>query len=342
MNYLFIIQGEGRGHLSQAIALKEKLEREGHVIKKAFIGCSPQREIPVYAKAVFRESLVTFRSPNFLKTRDKRGIMPGLSILSNLIKFPVFIKSIVLLRREIRSNDYDQIVNFYDMIGGLAVALSFSKKKSVTISHHYFLESSFFNFPKGHFLSKFFLKFHSAICALGSSEVWALSFDEHPNLPEKKIKIIPPLLREIIFNLKPEKQDFMLTYLLNIGWIEEIKMLAITYPDIPFKVFMDSKPRQDQILPNMQLFKIDKDVFLQELARCNSLITTAGFESQCEAAFLGKMVYTLPSKNHFEQLCNAIDGERAGVSLPLKDFVPNVKINSPENEIFGKWCLSDH
>jgi len=340
MNYLFIIQGEGRGHLSQAIALKELLEKEGQFVKKAFIGSSPQREIPAYAKEVFGESLLHFRSPNFLKTHDKRGIKPGLSILSNFLLLPVFIHSIFILRREIRKKEYDRIVNFYDMIGGLASALSFSKKDTISISHHYFLGSSFFDLPKGHFLSKFFLKLHSAICALGSSEIRALSFDSHINNVNGRLRIVPPLLREDLFKLEVTREGFILVYLLNSGWINEIKKLAESYPDISLKIFMDSKPDLKSLSPNMLLFRIDQEAFLRELSKCNSLITTAGFESQCEAAFLGKIVYTLPSKNHFEQKCNAIDGYRSGVSLPLEDFDPYLKINSAETEIFRKWCLS--
>ena len=86
MNYLFIIQGEGLGHLSQAIALKEQHEKDGHFVRKAFIGSSPEREIPAYASEVFGEMEV-FRSPNFIKTSDNKGIKPGLSILFNFFLF---------------------------------------------------------------------------------------------------------------------------------------------------------------------------------------------------------------------------------------------------------------
>ncbi|MCK4922017.1 MAG: hypothetical protein KAS71_13290 [Bacteroidales bacterium] len=342
MNYLFIIQGEGRGHLSQAIALKEKLEKDGHHVEKAFIGTSPERTIPNYAKEVFGNKLATFRSPNFLKTPDKKGIKPGLSILYNILLFPVFIHSIFLLRCEIRKKDYDYIVNFYDMIGGLSGALSFSKKKIITISHQYFLGSSYFKFPKGYFLNKFFLKLHSGICSLGSSEIRALSFDTHPNQYNSKIKIIPPLLREAIFNMEPEKGDFILVYLLNSGWIKEIFKLAIKYPEISFKIFMDRKPEALSVLDNMLVFGLNQESFLHELSRCNSLITTAGFESQCEAAFLGKMVYTLPCKNHFEQMCNAIDGERVGVSRSLTEFDSYSEMDSAQNSVFRAWVLSDY
>ncbi|MCF8378608.1 MAG: hypothetical protein K9H49_03465 [Bacteroidales bacterium] len=342
MNYLFIIQGEGRGHLSQAIALREQLEKEGHVVVKAFMGESPARIIPIYAREIFGKGLSTFRSPNFIKTRDKKGIRPGLSILYNLLFTPVFIYSIFLLRKEIRKKEYGCIVNFYDMIGGLAVGLSFTRKRTITISHHYFLVSSFFDLPRGYFLSKFFLKLHSAICALGSSEIRALSFTFHSNIDGSKLRITPPILREEIFCQEIRRQGFILVYLLNSGWIIEIENLAQKFPDTKFKIFTDNIPLQHSVLNNISFFEPNQGVFLKELAACNSLITTAGFESQCEAAFLGKIVYTLPSKNHFEQVCNALDGRRAGISLAFENFIPLSKTISSENEIFRKWCLSGH
>jgi len=50
------------------------------------------------------------------------------------------------------------------------------------------------------------------------------------------------------------------------------------------------------------------------------LVTTAGFESVCEAMFLGKPVMMVPVPNHFEQECNAIDGVISGAGVTSKSF----------------------
>ena len=41
MKILFIIQGEGRGHLTQALSLRQKLTDEGHQIVGVLVGKSP-------------------------------------------------------------------------------------------------------------------------------------------------------------------------------------------------------------------------------------------------------------------------------------------------------------
>jgi UDP:flavonoid glycosyltransferase YjiC (YdhE family) len=47
--------------------------------------------------------------------------------------------------------------------------------------------------------------------------------------------------------------------------------------------------------------------FLQMMARCSGLVCTAGFESTCEAMYLGKTILAVPVKGHAEQYWNALD-----------------------------------
>ena len=43
MKFLFIVQGEGRGHLTQAITLEEILRRNGHEVVEVLVGKSSSR-----------------------------------------------------------------------------------------------------------------------------------------------------------------------------------------------------------------------------------------------------------------------------------------------------------
>ena len=46
MKFLFIVQGEGRGHLTQAITLEEMLLRNGHEVVEVLVGESSSRILP--------------------------------------------------------------------------------------------------------------------------------------------------------------------------------------------------------------------------------------------------------------------------------------------------------
>ena len=46
MKYLFIVQGEGRGHMTQAISMRNILIGQGHEVVEILVGKSQLREIP--------------------------------------------------------------------------------------------------------------------------------------------------------------------------------------------------------------------------------------------------------------------------------------------------------
>ena len=61
------------------------------------------------------------------------------------------------------------------------------------------------------------------------------------------------------------------------------------------------------------LFILDDKEFLRQMAGCMAYASTAGFESICEAMYLGKPVMMVPS--HIEQEINAFDAVRSGAGV---------------------------
>jgi len=56
------------------------------------------------------------------------------------------------------------------------------------------------------------------------------------------------------------------------------------------------------------------------MANAAALVTTAGFESVCEAMYMGKPVMMVPVENHFEQWCNARDAASCGAGIYADQF----------------------
>ena len=48
MKIMFSVLGEGRGHMTQAIAVKEMVEKAGHQVTHVVLGVGPHREMPSY------------------------------------------------------------------------------------------------------------------------------------------------------------------------------------------------------------------------------------------------------------------------------------------------------
>jgi len=60
---------------------------------------------------------------------------------------------------------------------------------------------------------------------------------------------------------------------------------------------------------------LDDKKFLTMMASCKGLVCTAGFESVCEALYLGKPALMIPVGGHYEQYCNARDAVKAGAGI---------------------------
>ena len=80
-NCVFIVQGEGRGHMSQSIALKEYLEKAGHLVEAVFVGTPNAASLPDYFRDHFPNRIRIFQSPYFLGTPNRKGIYVGRTLL---------------------------------------------------------------------------------------------------------------------------------------------------------------------------------------------------------------------------------------------------------------------
>ena len=48
MKYLICIKGDGRGHITQALALAPMLQAQGHTVCAFVIGCGPETHLPPF------------------------------------------------------------------------------------------------------------------------------------------------------------------------------------------------------------------------------------------------------------------------------------------------------
>ena len=72
--FVFLVQGEGRGHMTQAISLYQILEKNGHEISHVFIGRSKRRKIPAYFYESIRSPITELDSPNFITDEREKSI----------------------------------------------------------------------------------------------------------------------------------------------------------------------------------------------------------------------------------------------------------------------------
>lgn len=124
MKVIFVIQGEGRGHLTQALALKQMLLHEGHEVVKVLVGKSKNRVIPEFFQNKIGTPIEVFDSPNFLPSKDNRKFNLLRSLAYNTLLVPNYLSSIHLIRKNIQKSGADIIINFYEVLCGITCSLS--------------------------------------------------------------------------------------------------------------------------------------------------------------------------------------------------------------------------
>ena len=101
MKVIFVIQGEGRGHLTQALALQQILLHEGHEVVKVLVGKSKNRVIPAFFLNQIGAPVDFFNSPNFLPSKDNRKFNLLRSLAFNSLLLPGYFSSIHFIRKNI-------------------------------------------------------------------------------------------------------------------------------------------------------------------------------------------------------------------------------------------------
>jgi uncharacterized protein (TIGR00661 family) len=322
LKFLFIIQGEGRGHMTQAISMFQVLEELGHQVCAVCIGKSERRQIPEFVLKKIQAPIFLFDSPNFVTDANQKTINLRKTIWKNLLRSSIFQKSLNQIDLLVKEHKPDVILNFYDILGGIYNLLYRPRCKFWVIGHQYLIHHPEFPFANGQPLQKLLFKLNTNLTSFGADSYLALSFRSLPPHQIKKLHVIPPLLRKEVKNLQPSQGDFFLAYIVNPGYVQEIISEAKNNPDIQIEAFWDKKdePKIQKPLPNLTLHLVDDKLFLEKMAACKGMMTTAGFESVCEAMYLGKYVLMVPVQGQYEQECNAIDAKISGAGSISKKF----------------------
>ena len=336
MRYLFIIQGEGRGHLTQAMTLERLLCGAGHEVVAMLVGKSPSRELPAFFLDGVSAPVERFESVNFVPSGDNRKPDIAKTGLYNFLNLSAYLPSIRFIMKRLKALRPDVVVNFYDILGANAYHLSRLDAPLVCIGHQFLFTHSSFEFPTFGYEGHLALNMFSDMISLRSAKVLALSFRNMPS--SGRLHVVPPLLRPSVLALSPAPSPatepvegpYIHGYLLNAGFASDIRHWHSVHPKVPLHFFWD---RPDETLDaTLSFHALDDAAFISGLASCSAYASTAGFESICEAMYLQKPLLMVPS--HIEQKCNAFDATNYGR--------PPGRAGNGEDGLPRPACTSDH
>lgn len=131
--------------------------------------------------------------------------------------------------------------------------------------------------------------------------------------------VVGPILREEVLSQKPYTGEHVLVYLRSPERVRGIIPLIENAGD----KFVVYGLEETSASKNISFKRQSAEEFLQDLASSKAVITNGGHSLISEALYLGKPVYSIPTRKDFEQMINAFYVAKLGYGL--YDMEPSVE-----------------
>lgn len=294
---IFFIQGEGRGHCAQALALKQIFDEIGIDVVGVYIGKNHlARNHDWVLKDINVATTGGYYSPNFVYHNNEISLTK--TVLKTIKNVKNIVSSIKYIKDLVKLHNPDFVINFYEPLVGRAL-LNHSVPV-IVIGHQFMIPHPLY--PKQLPIQRFLIQFFNHLVAGTAVKKIALSY--YPQYDTYNITVCPPLLRRDILQsnivIKPNK---VVAYVVNSYLVEKITNQAHLYPDKQFVIYNET---YSYVNKNVECKKVGPS-FVTDLLSAEYVITSGGFETICESVYLNKKILAVPVENHAEQILNTID-----------------------------------
>jgi uncharacterized protein (TIGR00661 family) len=265
--------------------------------------------------------VTTITTLDFAYSHHRKVNMPA-SLVRMLRQVPAYGRSLRTLMAVVRESRPDVILNFFEPLTGLYALACQNRPPVVAVAHQFMCGHPSYVRAPGKRLQQLGMKWYVRLVGAASTRI-ALSLYEAPDLPERNLIVAPPILRRQLFDLPSNPSgDFVLVYLLNHGYAEQIIAWHKKNPRVALHCFYDKPdaPPEFRHDDTLTFHRLDGEKFLRMMANCKFVACTAGFETLAEAAWLGKPLFLVPVENHIEQEVNAVDAMRIGLGVADAGF----------------------
>lgn len=133
--YILAVQGEGRGHMTQAISMYDLLIEQGHTVCAVILGSSGTRDVPKFFFEKVKAPIIQLQSPNFVADKKNKSINVPKSVIHNFGKLKTFRNSLKTIDALMKEHQPDVVINFFDLLIGLYYRFYKPQAKLICIAH---------------------------------------------------------------------------------------------------------------------------------------------------------------------------------------------------------------
>lgn len=306
---LYALSGQGRGHTSRVMAISSALRVRGHEL--CFICGGTARAIleeqgePIIPVPALRHEVEAnrLRLWKTLKANWKHVVLMPWHVRRLAERMAAFEPDLLITDFEVYS------VRAARKLGVPVLSLN----------HQQVVTETTYQLPKqyrhGSLLTGVVI---NAIAPSKSSHTILTSFFFLPLKNPETTTLVPPIIRPEVQNLTVRQGEHVLVYLNDSAGVEHV-LEALEEVDADFILYNVPDPGRSADYPNLTFKEPSLGSFLEDLASCKALVSTAGYTLISEALYLGKPMLVMPNRGIFEQTINALFLEREGLGEAVID-----------------------
>src|SRR5262245_20836413 len=136
MKIMCCILGEGRGHMTQAIAVKEIVERAGHKVVSVVVGAGRKREIPAFFAEAMAMPVEKIPTLDFTFKNDRKVSLPATTV-AVLRRLPEYVGAIRRLKAIVHQVKPDVILNFFEAMTGIYALTTWRRPPVLAVAHQF-------------------------------------------------------------------------------------------------------------------------------------------------------------------------------------------------------------
>ena len=308
-------------------------------------GKSPNRNWPDFFTRGFDVPVEPIASPGFSYRAGRRLDLIG-TVWQGCRRSRSFFAALRELDHLYATEQPELLVNFLEPMVGIHHWLRRPRVPQLAIGHQFMASHPSYPTKSGTRTGLWGMQAFARLVA-GRGICHALSFFRAEDLPARRLRVAPPLLRDEVTHLPSQSGCHLLIYLLNAGYRAEVEHWHRRHPEVQVHCFYERSPGsgEEVVDGTLTFHPLHGERFLRMMASSRGVVCSAGFESIAEAASLGKPVLAIPVEGHLEQQLNALDASRCGLAVAATRYdlerLPT-EADPPALERFRSWlCESD-